>query len=368
MFGIRIPTEGHQSMFVAKVVGVLNNGASQAIVPEHLVTRTGWDYDIDSIYLSMKEFDVIDGQYVEYTKNDSDTYKRQSLEYVSDVYFSKTKDALKNAYLKEKIPLVNELADINAKINAQASIDDSVIRRLKQEYKNLQQQRLYSKIVSERNALAKAMELKSAEIEAYNAANMNPAISDAELKALYDTKASIYSKLKKAKSDYDVKYEKFIKETVTPKWNSLNEYRRMPRAAKDNAIIDTWIGIHSDIKNTLNKEKPNEFDHSKAAAAYINRIAGYDNSMMNQHFLIAADNVLSIMGFTQTMLSDEFAIPIRLNFSDIKGYNEDIPNKAEWAKKQILKCFKDERLSNGEHSVQVDVASNSVTVWCRTTF
>lgn len=388
MFGIRIPTEGHQSMFIAKVVGVLNNGASQAIVPEHLVTRTGWDYDIDSIYLSMKEFDVIDGQYVEYTKNDSDTYKRQSLEYVSDVYFSKTKDALKNAYLKEKIPLVNELTDINAKINAQASIDNSVIRRLKQEYKNLQQQRFYSKNVSERNALAKAMELKSAEIEAYNAANMNPAISDAELKTLYDTKASIYSKLKKVKSDYDAKYEKFIKETVTPKWNSLNEYRRMPRAAKDNAIIDTWIGIHSDIKNTLNKEKPNEFDHSKAAAAYINRIAGYDNSMMNQHFLIdqikirninnniavlkgqsiAADNALSIMGFTQTMLSDEFAIPIRLNFSDIKGYNEDIPNKAEWARKQILKCFKDERLSNGEHSVQVDVASNSVTVWCRSLY
>lgn len=310
------------------------------------------------------------------------------MEYISDVYFSKTKDALKNAYLKEKIPLVNELADINAKINAQASIDDSVIRRLKQEYKNLQQQRFYSKNVSERNALAKAMELKSAEIEAYNAANMNPAISDAELKALYDTKADIYSKLKKAKSDYDAKYEKFIKETVTPKWNSLNEYRRMPRAAKDNAIIDTWIGIHSDIKNTLNKEKPNEFDHSKAAAAYINKIAGYDNSMMNQHFLIdqikirninnniavlkgqsiAADNALSIMGFTQTMLSDEFAIPVRLNFSDIKGYSEDIPNKAEWARKQILKCFKDERLSNGEHSVQVDVASNSVTVWCRSLY
>ncbi len=93
--------------------------------------------------------------------------------------------------------MINELADINAKINAPASIDDSVIRRLKQEYANLQQQRFYSKNVSERNALAKAMELKSAEIEAYNTANINPAISDAELKALYDTKASIYSKLKK---------------------------------------------------------------------------------------------------------------------------------------------------------------------------
>ena len=34
----------------------------------------------------------------------------------------------------------------------------------------------------------------------------------------------------------------------------------------------------------------------------------------------------------------------------------------------ILKCFKDERLSNGEHSVQVDVASNSITVWCRSLY
>ena len=46
------------------------------------------------------------------------------------------------------------------------------------------------------------------------------------------------------------------------------------------------------------------------------------------------------MGFTQTMLSDEFAIPIRLNFSDIKGYNEDIPNKAEWAKNRFLNALK----------------------------
>lgn len=232
------------------------------------------------------------------------------------------------------------------------------------------------------------MEAKEAEIESYNTANLNSVITDSELKALYDEKTEIYSKLKEAKKDYDTKYKEFIDKIVTVKWNELNDYGRMPRAAKDNAIIDTWIGIHSDLKNTLNKEKPNEFEHSKSAASYINRIAGYDNSMMNQHFLIdqikirninnniavlkgqsiAADNALSIMGFTETKLSDDFAIPIRLNFSDISGYNEDIPNKAEWAKKQILKAFKEEKLSNGERSIEINVDDSTITVWCRSLY
>lgn len=232
------------------------------------------------------------------------------------------------------------------------------------------------------------MEAKEAEIESYNTANLNSVITDSELKALYDEKTEIYSKLKEAKKDYDTKYKEFIDKTVTAKWNELNDYGRMPRAAKDNAIIDTWIGIHSDLKNTLNKEKPNEFEHSKSAASYINRIAGYDNSMMNQHFLIdqikirninnniavlkgqsiAADNALSIMGFTETKLSDDFAIPIRLNFSDIAGYNEDIPNKAEWAKKQILKAFKEEKLSNGERSIEINVDDSTITIWCRSLY
>ena len=50
MLGIRIPTEGKQSMVVFEVVGILNTGASQTIFPQTLVNRTGWDFDIDSIY------------------------------------------------------------------------------------------------------------------------------------------------------------------------------------------------------------------------------------------------------------------------------------------------------------------------------
>lgn len=50
MLGIRIPTEGKQSMVVFEVVGILNTGATQVIFPQTLVNRTGWDFDIDSIY------------------------------------------------------------------------------------------------------------------------------------------------------------------------------------------------------------------------------------------------------------------------------------------------------------------------------
>lgn len=44
MIGIRIPTEGKQSMVVFEVVGFLNNNATQAIFPQSLITRTGWDF------------------------------------------------------------------------------------------------------------------------------------------------------------------------------------------------------------------------------------------------------------------------------------------------------------------------------------
>lgn len=36
---IRIPTEGKQSMVVAKVIGFINSGASQAVFPHELILK-----------------------------------------------------------------------------------------------------------------------------------------------------------------------------------------------------------------------------------------------------------------------------------------------------------------------------------------
>lgn len=63
MLGIRIPTEGKQSMVIFEVVGFINSGASQAIFPQSLVTRTGWDFDIDSIYAYYRSVKFEQGKY-----------------------------------------------------------------------------------------------------------------------------------------------------------------------------------------------------------------------------------------------------------------------------------------------------------------
>lgn len=63
MFGIRIPTEGKQSMVLFEVVGFINSGATQAIFPQSLVTQTGWDFDIDTIYAYYKHINFEQGKY-----------------------------------------------------------------------------------------------------------------------------------------------------------------------------------------------------------------------------------------------------------------------------------------------------------------
>jgi hypothetical protein len=58
MLGIRIPTENNSSMIILEVVGFLNNGASQAVFPSDLITKTGWDFDLDSVFMYRKNVKV----------------------------------------------------------------------------------------------------------------------------------------------------------------------------------------------------------------------------------------------------------------------------------------------------------------------
>ena len=52
----RMPTEGKQSVAIAKVVGILpDTYGSSVVVPHGWVTQTGSDFDVDSIYAITKE-------------------------------------------------------------------------------------------------------------------------------------------------------------------------------------------------------------------------------------------------------------------------------------------------------------------------
>lgn len=59
MIGYRIPTEGKYSAVVLEVVGFLpESNGSTIILPYELVAQTGWDFDVDSVYLMQKTFKV----------------------------------------------------------------------------------------------------------------------------------------------------------------------------------------------------------------------------------------------------------------------------------------------------------------------
>lgn len=98
----RIPTEGKQSMAVAKVVGFLDEAyGSTVVVPNEWVTQTGSDFDVDSVYAVTKEFyyDEKNDKYVEIGGKNDDykpTDKQRYINYVTNlIRNSKTQTGLR---------------------------------------------------------------------------------------------------------------------------------------------------------------------------------------------------------------------------------------------------------------------------------
>jgi hypothetical protein len=76
MVGFRIPTESKNSAVLFEIVGFMNTGSSQMITPYQLMTRTGWDFDIDTIYAYYKNYDI------EVNKDGSRSYNE--VEYITN--------------------------------------------------------------------------------------------------------------------------------------------------------------------------------------------------------------------------------------------------------------------------------------------
>ena len=105
VYWTRIPHEGMQSAGVAEVVGFMNNQASQIIVPKHASARTGWDYDIDSLYIYTKHL---------YERKDSDGETR--LYPISYEYDTTHKEGIHNTDHNKRLNFIKTyfLNDYNA--------------------------------------------------------------------------------------------------------------------------------------------------------------------------------------------------------------------------------------------------------------
>ena len=135
MVGIRIPTEGKQSMVVFEVVGILNTGATQLIFPQTLVNRTGWDFDIDKVFAYYKalKYDKKSEGYkytpIEFNESQSAEIRQKSHNFASGLY-----DKIRSRITSREVFTYVS----NSARNNQPTIFDYVINRFSKDPINVQ--------------------------------------------------------------------------------------------------------------------------------------------------------------------------------------------------------------------------------------
>jgi hypothetical protein len=360
MFGTRIPHEGDQSSFVAEVVGFLHTGASQTVTPDHLIARTGWDFDIDTVYLYRYSLDSKLRAANMYDNSEEAMFKRLQ-HYVSIYHADAATKSLApiNARISELQSQINELNDKYAKMIDKIK-DKDLARRLN----NIG----YNKAASTADKLAKIAAKKITVTSEENdrlIREFQDAMRrgfEAEIKYLQgELILKPYKELREATKEHAQAKAPLIKEIVSLKadkrayiedneayrdeFNKLNIIKQATRAERDNNIIDHFIAIHSNTANLADKEKPNEMGHMKTASDYVNELVGLTTANANQNNFadklyfrnlnmnvamlkehsVAYDNILAIMNVLggRTAGSPVEAV---IKASQIKGYDGNLVN------------------------------------------
>lgn len=218
MVGYRIPTEDKHSMVVFEVVEILDSSAgSNIVVPTEFVPQTGSDFDIDSIYLMTYSF---------YSDRNGNLHKH--------TYY----DDVETAY-QERYGKAVELFEYLDSVIEREDVRDDATNNLLSHMLNITPEQF------EEDTIDELLREKG-----YS-------------KEIYDT---LKSKIK----NYPSK-EEFIKETNPAKFNTRN--------ARNNKILDNYIGILSDPANYLEMVSPNTLEDTNNSREHAEGIHSiYSNS------------------------------------------------------------------------------------------
>lgn len=368
LFGTRIPNEGAQSSFVAEIVGFLHTGASQAVTPDHLIARTGWDFDIDTVYM-YKYSTYIERTY-EKGQLVNATIKAHSINDTSDKAITNRVDNyMRVHYPDQYVASYGEVAYKLAKLYeaqnqiydaAKANKDNTIDKTLRTYLKNLDAKiaRKINTIERIKNGDPQTTELNLEEITTELQKELkergNYIIESEKVTILEEAKFSDTEVRKKENARkrnrlanlYTMQKETYalrdsytaLRDKVSNEFDKLDKIKQSTRKERNNNIIDHFIAIHSHQANTVNKEKPNETDHIESMSNYINGITGlstknsnpnnfadkvyFRNLNMNIAMLkthsVSYDNVLSILSVLGAKTSIE--IPAIIEFSQIKDF------------------------------------------------
>ena len=346
MFGTRIPHEGAQSSFVAEIVGFMNTGSSQATTPDHLIARTGWDFDIDTVYMykyaltnSISRFnindrsegaiqkrleqyvktyhrDVYDSEYLQYGRKIQSTYDEMK---ELDKNHNATIANFREKHISRRIKnldenLANALSAAERVNNNEALPTDPDITVINGKIDKMHNERMIYNINTDAKIINTPELLDAAYKEGVKAGVFHDV---EEVKQAQKNKSNAIRELLTKRDSLREQQSKGLEKfnDFRDEFDKLTTIQQALPAERNNNILDHFIAIHSHQANFENREKPNETQHLERASGFVNGLLDLSDENGNIHSIgdqmrirnlnnniaklkeisVAMDNLLSIM-------------------------------------------------------------------------
>ena len=327
---LRIPTEGKQSIAVAKVVGFVDDSmGSTIVVPDEWVTQTGSDFDVDSIYgftskfrynENTEEFEKIEGNY---------GTKEKDLE---NRYISYINSLIKNG---KNSAIIEDLSDYKSQLLNIKKDNDENVNTIYEQLHNLYDELHNSKQFKELNnkfwnivdSLPESLKAKIKKNAAYyNSQKLSYLERDKRFVSTFERILSFkgydnvkdkiqelldivnerltindvfinINELNKAKNELIDKYHDTVLsyyEQLARKHNliSLDEFtqwnisEQQNRNVRDNEIVSSCISILTNNNSVEENLSRSNFDDIKQITAYIGHLLETKTSIQNEENLI----------------------------------------------------------------------------------
>jgi len=415
LLGIRIPVEGKQSMVYFKVVGFLNSGATQIVFPSELITQTGWDFDIDSLFAYTKNLEFNkDGklQVVKYSNDNEELFNAWKRDRLATNLASLTDNDraeihnLKNIAgdIREgmdsifKTEIQSHHANLEGMFKFQNDYIETVLNDLKDEFEierssktsdpdamTIDDTKIHD-LVDLKNQLlkfadnydidasfGKYIDGVRLEIQNFN----NKINSDTEnIKKSYDD----LNNLKIGKQSIEARIDKLYHKI----FDNLSFEEKHTLASRQNRIVDTFTSILNNPAHLAEKIKPNEMQHSINAANLVNELYQTGAKGLNPNFYedynlfrninmsiralkgnsVGWDSIMSIMGVLGVKFREGSSVKFKLHESYLpKNFKiEDAKSKVlNVTKKGGFYTFDINTLFNNESKTWTDILDENIT-------
>ena len=380
--GTRIPHEGMQSSFIAEVVGFMNDDSSQIIVPKHLSKRTGWDYDIDTVYIYPKhlykrnnelqpisfeydnthedgKYNTRDTQLLDYTKTyyskEYNTLKQLKLKSINDTsikYQSDIQNVLNSIYRDKQVSInkINSNKEGSISNDERTNSLNETIRSTEsytEGINSIANNIIQNKDLNTKYTSSEINKLIDSLDNNFNSKTFTYVSNEQQIEAsnkLKDLKLQFKTDINNIQNKYNDDLESLIynKESVA-RFDTFDKLKQVTRETRNNMVVDTLQArLQAKFSTTL-REKPNEYATLGTVSGSINDIMGLDNASSNFANLldrttvanmnrdvavlkaqsVSNDNIYAVLGTIKSTVGENQAIPIVIMQDEFKDTNID---------------------------------------------